>query len=69
MTQNERLLEHLRTHTSISNAEALTELGISSPTRRWTELRRMGHNIRSRKVVELNRYGEPTPHYEYWLEE
>lgn len=44
-TQNAYLLNHLRKADSITLREAMIEYGISSPSKRISELKRDGHNI------------------------
>lgn len=48
MTQTERLLRHLKTFGSITNREAVIELGIGSPTKRVSELIGQGVDIKKR---------------------
>jgi hypothetical protein len=45
MSQNEKILQHLRKARSISQREALIDHGIQSLTKRISELREMGYNI------------------------
>jgi len=45
MTQNERILKHLRKAGSLTVREAIVDLHVSSLTKRVQELREAGHNI------------------------
>lgn len=47
MSQNETLLKHLRKVRSISQREALIDHGIQSLTKRISELRQLGYNIKT----------------------
>lgn len=47
MTQNDKILKHLRKAGSITVREAMVEYSISSLTKRISELREAGHNIQS----------------------
>jgi hypothetical protein len=47
MSQNDILLKHLKKVRSISQREALIDHGIQSLTKRISELRLMGHNIKT----------------------
>ena len=47
MSQNEVLLKHLRKTRSISQREALIDHGIQSLTKRISELRAQGYNIKT----------------------
>ena len=58
MTQCERLLEYLNKHDSITQIEALNELGIMRLASRVSELNRQGYNIQSKMIVVKNRWGE-----------
>ena len=51
-TQCSRMLEYMREHGSITVRQAVTRLGINSPTRRITDLRRMGYEIESETVSD-----------------
>ena len=57
-TQCERLLEYLELHVSITQIEALNELGILRLASRVSDLKRQGYNIQSKMVVVKNRWGE-----------
>lgn len=50
--QCSRMLEYMREHGSITVRQAVTRLGINSPTRRITDLRRMGYEIESETVSD-----------------
>ncbi len=45
MTQNAKILNHLKTQGSITVREAMVEYSVSSLTKRIQELRGAGHNI------------------------
>lgn len=47
MSQNEIILNHIRRAKSISQREALIDHGIQSLTKRISELRGMGYNIKT----------------------
>lgn len=49
MTQNERILKHLKRRT-LTHRQAVMNLGIMCPTARITELRQIGHDIRTTMV-------------------
>lgn len=58
MTQCERLLEYLNKHDSITQMEALNELGIMRLASRVSDLNRQGYDIQKKMIVVKNRYGE-----------
>ena len=60
MTQSQRILEHLRQHGSITQADAIENYGIMRLASRVNDLRREGHPIITEVVTGKNRYGEPT---------
>lgn len=57
-TQRERLLNYLREHGSITQLEAVNELGIMRLGARVYDLKKHGHRIISEMVQVSNRYGE-----------
>lgn len=68
MTQCERILEHLQTHGSITDAEARSLYGISRAGARIWDLRhKHGYHIRMTWENGKNRYGEPTHWARYTL--
>ena len=58
MTQSQRILEHLRQHGSITQADAIENYGIMRLASRVDELRKAGHPIITERVEGRNRYGE-----------
>ena len=60
MTQSQRILEHLRQHGSITQADAIENYGIMRLASRVNDLRREGHPIVTEVVEGRNRYGEKT---------
>ena len=58
MTQCERLLEYLNTHDSITQMEAMNELGIMRLASRVSDLKRQGYPIESKMIVVKNRWDE-----------
>lgn len=68
MYQNQRLIEYLRTHESISVAEAPDVIGVGCLTKRVSECRRAGHNIKSYKVEEDSFFGGKVKYNRYFLD-
>ena len=58
MAQKDRVLTYLKTGDSITTFNAYNELGITRISARIFELRKDGHNIISKKLKVLNRFGE-----------
>ena len=58
LTQNQRILDYLDSHSSITQLEALNELGILRLASRISDLRKRGYMIESEMVKVENRYGE-----------
>lgn len=69
MTQHDLILEHMRTHGSITTIEAFSQYGITKLTTRISELRRAGFLIRHQTYSEVNRYGKLVTYNRYWLVE
>lgn len=57
-TQNQRILEYMKKHGSITQKQADTIAVRRLPSRIY-DLRRLGYNIVSETVKTRNRYGEP----------
>ena len=57
-TQNQRILDYIAEHGSITQLEALTELGVMRLASRISDLKRQGYNIISKTETVKNRYGE-----------
>lgn len=58
LTQNQRIIDYIDSHGSITQLEALSELGIMRLASRISDLRKRGYMIESKMDVVLNRYGE-----------
>lgn len=69
MTQNERIIRHLRDYGSISSLEAIQEYGILRLASRISDLRKAGVPIRRDMVSGKNRYGESISYARYFLTE
>lgn len=57
-TQNQRLIDYLDSHGSITQLEALNVLGIMRLASRISDLKRKGYHIDSKMDIVTNRYGE-----------
>lgn len=69
MYQNERLIAYLRTHESLSVAEAPAAIGVGCLTKRVSECRERGYNIRSYKAEEESPWGGKSRFNRYYLED
>jgi hypothetical protein len=67
LTQEQRLLDFLQNGGTITVAEAPSVLGIGSLTRRVTELRRSGHEVKSAKETKINQFGELVRFNRYYM--
>ena len=65
MTQNDRILRHLRDYGSISSMEAVQEYGIMRLASRISDLKKAGIPIYREMVTGKNRYGENTSYARY----
>jgi hypothetical protein len=57
-TQNERILEYIEQFGSITQIDALQDIGCMRLASRISDLRSMGYNIVSEIITVKNRYGE-----------
>lgn len=69
MTQNERVLRHIRTFGSITPLEAMECYGIMRLGARIWDLKRAGYNVKAEEVTGENRFGEKTRFCKYSIEE
>ena len=68
MSQNDRILDHLKIVGPIRPMTAWSELGIYRLASRINDLRKAGHKIKTKKVEVVNRWGESSYIAEYSLE-
>ena len=66
-TQNEMVLEHLRTHPTINLVTAYNEYGISALHSRISDLRNKGHVIEKIAHTKKNRYWKKVQVFDYRL--
>lgn len=66
-TQAERVLTYIAEHGSVTQFEALKDLGVMRLASRISELRKNGHEIVSQMVKVENRYGETCRVKRYFL--
>ena len=65
MTQEQRILDWLDRHGSITQKQAIDELGIMRLASRVNDLRKAGTPIITECVEGVNRYGEKTRYARY----
>lgn len=68
MTQNDRIMRHLREYGSITQLEAMQEYGIYRLASRISDLRKEGIKIKRHMEKGKNRYDEPTAYARYELD-
>ena len=66
-TQAQRVLDYIREHGSITQLEALQEIGVMRLASRISELKKQGYAIVSKMVSVTNRY-EETCHIKQYSE-
>lgn len=66
-TQAQRVLDYIAKYGSITQFEALKDLGVMRLASRVSELRKHGHKIESQMVKVENRYGETCRVKRYFL--
>lgn len=65
MTQQERILDYIDRHGSITPMDAFLDLGITKLATRVSELIRDGVRIEKSQKSGKNRFGEPVRYMEY----
>lgn len=68
-TQCDKVLEYMKQFGSITQLEALSDLGCMRLASRISDLRQQGYPIGRRMKTSKNRYGEDVHFAEYYLEE
>lgn len=66
-TQNNRILDYIAVFGSITQLEALRDLGVMRLASRISDLRRLGYPIESCKETVKNRYGEECRIKRYYI--
>ena len=66
-TQCDKVLEYMKTFGSITQLQALQDIGCMRLASRITDLRSQGHAIGRRMKTSKNRYGEEVHFAEYYL--
>lgn len=67
MTQCERIIDYLDSHTGITSKEAMEKLGVYRLASRINDLKKDGYEFDRVQREEFNRYGEKTKFTEYRL--
>lgn len=68
-TQCEKVLEYMKQFGSITQLEALADLGCMRLASRISDLRQQGYPIGRRMKTGKNRYGDDVCFAEYYIEE
>lgn len=69
MTQNERILNHLKRYGKITQLEATNRYGIMRLASRIYDLKKLGYEFEKKTVTSKNRYGDPVAYEQYRLAE
>ena len=68
-TQSQRVLEYIREFGTITQLEALRDLGVMRLASRVSELRKKGHDIAGEMITVENRFGEKCQVKQYRIRE
>ena len=68
-TQNERLIEYLTIHGSITSLEAFDNLGITKLSAKIFDLKKLGYCFDVKSELIRNRYGDTVRYARYYLVE
>lgn len=69
MTQCERIVKYMQDFGSITQADAIADIGVYRLASRITDLKRKGYRINVKMERGKNRYEEPTRYARYSLAE
>jgi hypothetical protein len=64
-TQNDRILDYIDKHGSITQLEALRHCGVMRLASRISDMKRRGYSFESEMVTVTNQFGEPCSVKEY----
>lgn len=67
-TQKANILDYCAEHGSITVRDAVVKLHINSPTKRISELRRMGYDVQTEVEVRTNAEGAEVRYKRYYIE-
>lgn len=68
MTQEERVLRHMKAFDGITSWEAFTDYGITRLSAKIYDLKAKGYKIKDEWVEKTNRFGDPVRFKKYFLE-
>jgi hypothetical protein len=69
-TQNERIIDYIERFGSITQLEALRDLGVMRLASRISDLKKQGYQIASKPITVYNRFGEKCkPIKKYYFKE
>lgn len=66
-TQKNKILAYCEKHGSITVRDAVVNLGINSPTKRISEMRRDGYNVQTIEEVKVKDDGEKVRYNRYFI--
>lgn len=69
VTQNDRIIKYMQDFGSITQLDAIRDLGVMRLASRISDLRKMGVGITKEMETSKNRYGENTSYARYRLED
>lgn len=69
MTQNDKIIRHMKEVGVITPMEAMAQYGIMRLGARIWDIKHKGYHIRTEIITGKNRYGEPTRWASYRLED
>lgn len=67
VTQCERILQYIAENGSITQLEALREIGCMRLASRMCDIKKMGYTVVRTMVTDKNRYGEPVSFAKYTI--
>lgn len=67
MTQNEMILDHIKTYGSITPMDAMSEYGCMRLAARIADLKKEGHLIKKERETKKNRFGKKVSFARYYL--
>lgn len=67
-TQNDMVLEYIRNYGSITQLEAMADLGVSRLAARMSDLKAMGFDVHKTMATSYNRFGKKVSYSKYTID-
>lgn len=67
-TQNDMVLDYIKNYGSITQLEAMADLGVSRLAARMSDLKAMGFDVKKTMATNYNRFGKKVSYSKYTID-